>query len=102
MKVLGGREAVDEHLVDDRACAPVGVAGGDAVTEIVEVGKQHGAKDSGVARGKNLRQSPALPRIRMPAHLPRRTFAIISHPDAGKTTLTEKFLLYGGAVALAG
>ena len=34
--------------------------------------------------------------------LPRRTFAIISHPDAGKTTLTEKFLLYGGAVALAG
>jgi len=29
----------------------------------------------------------------------RRTFAIISHPDAGKTTLTEKFLLYGGAVA---
>jgi peptide chain release factor 3 len=28
----------------------------------------------------------------------RRTFAIISHPDAGKTTLTEKFLLYGGAL----
>ncbi|HLO39643.1 MAG TPA: peptide chain release factor 3 [Phycisphaerales bacterium] len=36
------------------------------------------------------------------AALPRRTFAIISHPDAGKTTLTEKLLLYGGAVALAG
>ncbi len=32
----------------------------------------------------------------------RRTFAIISHPDAGKTTLTEKFLLYSGAVAQAG
>ena len=32
----------------------------------------------------------------------RRTFAIISHPDAGKTTLTEKFLLYGGALQLAG
>jgi len=32
----------------------------------------------------------------------RRTFAIISHPDAGKTTLTEKLLLYGGAVRLAG
>ena len=32
----------------------------------------------------------------------RRTFAIISHPDAGKTTLTEKFLLYGGAITLAG
>ena len=31
----------------------------------------------------------------------RRTFAIISHPDAGKTTLTEKFLLYGGAINLA-
>ena len=29
----------------------------------------------------------------------RRTFAIISHPDAGKTTLTEKLLLYGGAIA---
>src|SRR4029453_15230805 len=33
---------------------------------------------------------------------PRRPFAIISHPDAGKTTLTEKFLLYGGALQLAG
>ena len=32
----------------------------------------------------------------------RRTFAIISHPDAGKTTLTEKFLLYGGAIQEAG
>ena len=32
----------------------------------------------------------------------RRTFAIVSHPDAGKTTLTEKLLLYGGAVQLAG
>lgn len=32
----------------------------------------------------------------------RRTFAIISHPDAGKTTLTEKLLLYGGAVSMAG
>src|SRR5574338_548651 len=32
----------------------------------------------------------------------RRTVAIISHPDAGKTTLTEKFLLYGGAIQTAG
>ncbi|MFM8916110.1 MAG: GTP-binding protein, partial [Bacteroidota bacterium] len=32
----------------------------------------------------------------------RRTFAIISHPDAGKTTLTEKFLLFGGAIQVAG
>ena len=32
----------------------------------------------------------------------RRTFAIISHPDAGKTTLTEKLLLYGGAIHQAG
>ena len=32
----------------------------------------------------------------------RRTFAIISHPDAGKTTLTEKLLLYGGAIEMAG
>src|ERR1700742_2074334 len=32
----------------------------------------------------------------------RKTFAIISHPDAGKTTLTEKFLLFGGAIQVAG
>ena len=32
----------------------------------------------------------------------RRTFAIISHPDAGKTTLTERLLVYGGAIQLAG
>jgi peptide chain release factor 3 len=32
----------------------------------------------------------------------RRTFGIISHPDAGKTTLTEKLLLFGGAIELAG
>jgi bacterial peptide chain release factor 3 (bRF-3) len=32
----------------------------------------------------------------------RRTFAIISHPDAGKTTLTEKLLLFGGAIQVAG
>jgi peptide chain release factor 3 len=42
-------------------------------------------------------QSPALVEAAR-----RRTFAIISHPDAGKTTLTEKFLLYGGAVQEAG
>lgn len=32
----------------------------------------------------------------------RRTFAIISHPDAGKTTITEKLLLFGGAIRSAG
>ena len=32
----------------------------------------------------------------------RRTFGIISHPDAGKTTLTEKLLLFGGAIHVAG
>lgn len=37
-----------------------------------------------------------------PAAARRRTFAIISHPDAGKTTLTEKLLLFGGAIQLAG
>jgi len=38
----------------------------------------------------------------MPSPQDRRTFAIISHPDAGKTTLTEKLLLFGGAIHLAG
>ncbi len=46
-------------------------------------------------RGHN---SPHLP----PEIARRRTFAIISHPDAGKTTLTEKLLLYGGAIQMAG
>src|SRR5487761_2227323 len=48
--------------------------------------------------------APTIPtRTRPPEQAARRrTFAIISHPDAGKTTLTEKFLLYGGAVQLAG
>ena len=45
-----------------------------------------------------LTNRPALP----PEIARRRTFAIISHPDAGKTTLTEKFLLYGGAIQMAG
>ena len=36
------------------------------------------------------------------SHVPRRTFAIISHPDAGKTTMTEKLLLFGDAIKLAG
>ncbi|SMC72387.1 peptide chain release factor 3 [Primorskyibacter flagellatus] len=46
----------------------------------------------------------ALPnRPDLPAEIARRrTFAIISHPDAGKTTLTEKFLLFGGAIQMAG
>ncbi len=45
-----------------------------------------------------LTNRPSLP----PEIARRRTFAIISHPDAGKTTLTEKFLLYGGAIQMAG
>ncbi|MFN4057363.1 MAG: peptide chain release factor 3 [Roseinatronobacter sp.] len=45
----------------------------------------------------------ALNRPKLPADIARRrTFAIISHPDAGKTTLTEKFLLFGGAIQMAG
>lgn len=51
-------------------------------TLLPQISNQHDAADREIAR--------------------RRTFAIISHPDAGKTTLTEKFLLYGGALHLAG
>ncbi|HUC17314.1 MAG TPA: peptide chain release factor 3 [Acetobacteraceae bacterium] len=45
---------------------------------------------------------PNKPPSGLAAPLPRRTFAIISHPDAGKTTLTEKLLLFGGAIREAG
>ena len=45
--------------------------------------------------------APALPELEREVSR-RRTFAIISHPDAGKTTLTEKLLLYAGAIELAG
>ena len=45
--------------------------------------------------------APRLPGNR-PHSAPRRTFAIISHPDAGKTTLTEKLLQFGGAIQMAG
>jgi peptide chain release factor 3 len=45
----------------------------------------------------------AVPDLELQREIARRkTFSIISHPDAGKTTLTEKFLLYGGAIQLAG
>jgi peptide chain release factor 3 len=48
-------------------------------------------------------ESPSSPRSPLSAEVARRrTFAIISHPDAGKTTLTEKLLLFGGAINLAG
>jgi len=40
--------------------------------------------------------------LNIPEVAQRRTFAIISHPDAGKTTLTEKLLLFGGAINMAG
>jgi peptide chain release factor 3 len=48
------------------------------------------------------RSAPPLPIPKSPLPRDRRTFAIISHPDAGKTTLTEKFLLFGGAIQMAG
>ena len=47
-------------------------------------------------------QSMIKPRSAQPNSEPRRTFAIISHPDAGKTTLTEKLLQFGGAIQMAG
>ena len=55
-------------------------------------------------RGKATISAPMLDnRPTLPPEIARRrTFAIISHPDAGKTTLTEKFLLYGGAIQMAG
>src|ERR1019366_492570 len=49
----------------------------------------------GCARTRRMSYSSGPPAAEVPR---RRTFAIISHPDAGKTTLTEKLLLYGGAI----
>src|SRR5829696_5776003 len=56
------------------------------------------------AAGPHLRQSMTAPAEATPADpvSRRRTFAIISHPDAGKTTVTEKLLLFSGAIQLAG
>ncbi|MCS1410135.1 MAG: Peptide chain release factor 3 [Verrucomicrobia subdivision 3 bacterium] len=56
---------------------------------------------SGLSKSFSLISSPALVSLTEEINK-RRTFAIISHPDAGKTTLTEKLLLYGGGVQLAG
>ena len=53
--------------------------------------------------GATVDRAPAAPAGSIAAQVDRRrTFAIISHPDAGKTTMTEKLLLYGGAIRLAG
>ena len=55
------------------------------------------------AMNKPLSATDLIPRTPLAAEVERRrTFAIISHPDAGKTTLTEKLLLFGGAIQLAG
>jgi peptide chain release factor 3 len=55
-------------------------------------------RDKGALMTNTASNRPDLP----PEIARRRTFAIISHPDAGKTSLTEKFLLYGGAIQMAG
>src|ERR1700750_2292668 len=55
------------------------------------------------AMNKPLVSSDSIPVTPLAAEVDRRrTFAIISHPDAGKTTLTEKLLLFGGAIQMAG
>ena len=66
---------------------PPMTATGTATTEASRIGERPAQRDVHGLAGEVAR---------------RRTFAIISHPDAGKTTLTEKLLLYGGAVQLAG
>ncbi len=55
------------------------------------------------SRAATLKSLPLRPFMKYNTEIQkRRTFAIISHPDAGKTTLTEKFLLFGGAIQVAG
>jgi peptide chain release factor 3 len=61
------------------------------------------AEDAGAAAPASPAVTPTMTHSRLEQEIHRRkTFAIISHPDAGKTTLTEKLLLYGGAIQLAG
>ncbi|MCD7715756.1 MAG: peptide chain release factor 3 [Lachnospiraceae bacterium] len=70
------------------------------MSTITDEMESHAMENRAEARGRGLR--PASKSDAGQEITKRRTFAIISHPDAGKTTLTEKFLLYGGAINLAG
>ncbi len=75
---------------------------------IADPARHRSPKYEGISAPKRLPRGPRrgfTDRFQMslpPEIARRRTFAIISHPDAGKTTLTEKFLLYGNAIHLAG
>src|SRR5215218_2726872 len=86
--------------VADRRNAGLACARGRGVLTALDNRKPHGYRRG----GPHLRQSMTAPAEATPADpvSRRRTFAIISHPDAGKTTLTEKLLLFGGAIQLAG
>ncbi|HRR42743.1 MAG TPA: GTP-binding protein, partial [Syntrophales bacterium] len=59
-------------------------------------------KTNNAAEAASARRAPAEGTRQQQEIAQRRTFGIISHPDAGKTTLTEKLLLFGGAIQLAG
>ena len=76
----------------------------DTANIVVDSTGSHPARyPDGVAPDAPPLDTPGGIDTRLPAEVSRRrTFAIISHPDAGKTTLTEKLLLYGGAIELAG
>ncbi len=94
----GGR-ARSAAPASDPAAGPVHARPGPARSgghwPRIAPGPGHGYSTGMLDRASN---APNLP----PEVARRRTFAIISHPDAGKTTLTEKFLLFGGAIQMAG
>ncbi len=85
--------ADDTGILDDETGRPQTAPAGQSA---IHPGAQSGAQ-SGAATGRADAAAGQAGEIAR-----RRTFAIISHPDAGKTTLTEKLLLFGGAIQLAG
>src|SRR5690606_14996253 len=100
------RGAKDRPGVDERVARRPATAGtgGAPRSRPAGPGPRRGRADRAPIAAIGPRRRSLVGRMESVADLAarRRTFAIISHPDAGKTTLTEKFLLYGGAVQEAG
>jgi ABC-type multidrug transport system ATPase subunit len=107
----GDRKIVDDFSIRVQRGDRIGIVGPNGAGKTTLVNMLTGASSAGQRhhparrqyRDGDARPAPRKPRSEIDAgRRARRTFAIISHPDAGKTTLTEKLLLFGGAIQLAG